>query len=73
MTRQFTAIIERDADVFVAHCPDLDIVSQGATVDEARQNLTEAIELFFETASQSEIRERMNNEFYVTKVEVRVG
>ena len=73
MTRQFIAIIERDADVFVAHCPDLDIVSQGATVDEARQNLTEAIELFFETASQSEIRERMNNEFYVTKVEVRVG
>lgn len=73
MTRQFTAIIERDGNLYVAHCPDLDIASQGATVAEARANLTEAIELFFETAPENEVRERLNSEFYVTKVEVHVG
>ncbi len=73
MTRQFTAIIERDGNLYVAHCPDLDIASQGATVAEARANLTEAIELFFEAAPENEVRERLNNEFYVTKVEVHVG
>ena len=32
MTRQFTAIIERDGNVYVAHCPELDIASQGQSV-----------------------------------------
>ena len=58
MTRQFTAIIERDGDQYVAHCPDLDIASQGTTVAEARANLTEAIELFLETASKTEVTKR---------------
>jgi predicted RNase H-like HicB family nuclease len=73
MIRQFTAIIERDGDQYVAHCPDLDIASQGGTVAEARANLTEAIELFLEAASANEVRDRLNSEFYVTQVEVRVG
>ena len=70
MTRLFTAIIERDGDYYAAHCPDLDIASQGATVAEARANLAEAIELFLETASASEIKQRMHGEIYVTQVEV---
>jgi len=57
--RQFTAIIERDDDWYVALCPELDIASQGESVEEARHNLIEAIELFFEVASPSEIRERI--------------
>ena len=73
MTRQFTAIIERDGEAYVAHCPDLDIASQGGTVAEARANLTEAIELFLESASPEEVRERLNSEFYVTQVEVHIG
>ncbi len=73
MTRQFTAIISRDGNQYVAHCPDLDIASQGGTVAEARTNLTEAIELFLETASAVEVCERLNSELYVTQVEVRVG
>ena len=59
MTRQFTAIIERDGTLYVAHCPDLDIASQGATLAEARANLTEAIELFLEAAWASEINGRL--------------
>lgn len=68
--RQFTAIIERDEDWYVALCPELDIASQGKSVEEARQNLIEAIELFFEVASPSEIRERIHSEVFVTQVGV---
>ena len=73
MTRQLTAIIEREGDAFVALCPEVDIASQGGTVDEARTNLREALELFFETASQTEIDERFHGEVYVTQVEVPIG
>ena len=61
MTRQLTAIIEREGDGYVALCPELDIASQGDSVDEARSNLTEALELFFETASDAEIRHRLHD------------
>ena len=47
MTRQLTAIIEREEGGYVALCPELDIASQGDTVTEARDNLNEALELFF--------------------------
>lgn len=60
--RHFTAIIERDDDWYVALCPELDIASQGQTVEEARDNLVEALQLFLETASPSEIEERMQLE-----------
>lgn len=73
MTRQFTAIIERDGNIYVAHCPELDIASQGQSVAEARSNLTEAIELFLEAATPSEIKQRLRGEVYVTQIEVAVG
>lgn len=72
-THQFTAIIEREADAFVALCPELDIASQGASVEEARANLREAVELFFETADSSEIDRRLHSEIYVTRLEVARG
>lgn len=71
--QQFTAVIERDEDWYVALCPELDIVSQGQSVEEARCNLIEAIELFFETASPSEIRDRTHIEVFVTQVGVAVA
>lgn len=70
--RTLTAVIEREGDWFVAQCPELDIASQGASVEEARQNLTEAIELFLEQASGDEIARRWSSEVYVTTVEVAV-
>ncbi|PAX46602.1 type II toxin-antitoxin system HicB family antitoxin [Brunnivagina elsteri] len=54
--KQFTAIAQREDDWYVALCPELDIASQGKTIEEARDNLVEAVELFFETASASEIK-----------------
>ncbi len=73
MTRKLTAIIEREDDGFVSLCPELDVASQGRTVDEARKNLQEALELFFETASPEEIKDRLHNEVYITQVEIAVG
>jgi len=71
--KQLTVIIEREGDGYVSLCPELDIASQGDTIEEARNNLREAIELFFETASPNEIETRLHEEVYVTQVEVSVG
>lgn len=73
MTRQLTAIIEREGDGYVSLCPELDIASQGNSVSEARDNLREALELFLETASASEIGERLHDEVYVTQLEVAIA
>jgi predicted RNase H-like HicB family nuclease len=73
MNRQFTAVIEREGDGYVSFCPEVDVVSQGATVQEASANLREAVELFFETASEDEISRRLHNEVYITRLEVIVG
>jgi predicted RNase H-like HicB family nuclease len=56
MTRStFTAILEKEGDLYVALCPELDVASQGATVEEATANLKEAVKLFFECADLEEI------------------
>ncbi len=73
MLKQLTAIIEREGDGYVSLCPEVDIASQGDTIEEARENLREALELFFETASPEEIQERLHEEVYVTRVEVAIG
>ena len=70
---QFTGIIEREGDGYASLCPELDIASQGNTVEEARQNLMEAIELFLETADPSEVQNRLRTEVFVTRLEVAVG
>lgn len=73
MTQKLTAIIEKENDGYVALCPELDIASQGDTVEQARDNLKEALELFFETASPEEIKQRLHVDIFVTQVEVAVG
>ena len=71
--RRLTAIIEREDDGFVSLCPELDIASQGTSIEEARTNLVEALTLFFETADDAEISRRMHSEVFVTQIEVPVG
>ena len=70
---KLTAIIEREGDGYVSLCPELDIASQGDNVEQARDNLREALELFFETASKEEIKLRLHGDVFVTQVEVTVG
>lgn len=72
-SRRMTAIIEREDDGFVALCPELDIASQGNSIEEARANLVEALTLFFETALPSEVSRQFQPEVFVTQVEVPVG
>jgi predicted RNase H-like HicB family nuclease len=65
--KQFTAIIEREEDQYVSFCPEPDIASQGNTVEEARQNLKEALDLLLESASPREIKNRLHNEVFITQ------
>jgi predicted RNase H-like HicB family nuclease len=73
MNKQLTAIIEREGDGYISLCPEIDVASQGATVQEASENLREAVELFFETASAAEVQQRLHDEVYITRLEVAVG
>jgi predicted RNase H-like HicB family nuclease len=71
--KNLTAIIEREEDGYVALCPELDIASQGESIEEAHINLTETLELFLEAADPSEIQSRMLEEIFVTRLEEAVG
>jgi len=57
-TTVYTAIIEKERDLYAALCPELDVASPGETIEEARKNLQEAVELFLDTADPSEIEQR---------------
>lgn len=70
---QLTAIIEREGEGYVALCPELDVASQGDSLEEARRNLIEAVELFFETADPTEVKSRLRSEIYITHMEIAVG
>jgi len=73
MRRNVTAIIQSEGDGFVSLCPELDIASQGDTIEQAKDNLREAIDLFFECASLGEVEQRFSSNVFVTQVEVTVG
>lgn len=73
MKRLLTALLTREGNGFVALCPEIEVVSQGATVEEAKANLREAVELFFECASPAEIEERLSSEAYISAMEVEVA
>ena len=73
MTRQLTAVIGREGNGYVSLCPELDIASQGETIEQARENLREALELFFECALPEEVNTRLHEELYITQLEVAVG
>ena len=69
----YTAILEKEGELYVALCPELDVASQGATVEEATANLKEAVELFLECADPAEIKERLHNEVFITRFEATHG
>ena len=73
MIKTYQATVWSEGDLFVAQCLDVDVVSQGTSAEEAITNLREAVELFFETASEQEIRDRLKLGVRVTPIEVAVG
>jgi len=72
-TIHLTALIEKEGDGYVALCPELEIASQGDTVEEARAMVKEAVELFFECASEEEIDRRMGSEWYIVPMECTIA
>jgi len=70
---KLSAIIQRENQGYVSLCPELDVASQGDTVEEARSNLKEALDLFFESAPLKEIQQRLSGEIYVSQIEVAFG
>jgi len=72
-TKHPTAIIEQEGGGYVSLCPEVDVASQGDTVEEALSNLREALELFFDGASTEELRQRVHGDVFITSVEVAVG
>ncbi len=73
MRYKLTALLYKEEDMYVALCPELDIASQGYTIEEAKENLKEALALFFECASKEEIEERLHEDVYVTPIEVAIA
>ena len=71
--KNFTAIIKKENDGYIFLCPELDLASQGTCIEEARNNLQEANELFFEHPSKNEITSRLKNEFFITNMQIEVG
>jgi predicted RNase H-like HicB family nuclease len=69
----FTAVLEKENDMYVALCPELDVASQGKTVEEATANLKEAVELFLESADPAEVNQRLHGDVFVTHFEVARG
>ena len=69
----YTAILEKEGDLYVALCPELDVASQGATVEEATANLKEAVELFLESADPREINQRFHGEVFITRFDAAHG
>jgi predicted RNase H-like HicB family nuclease len=72
-TTAYTAIIDKDGDLYAALCPERDVASQGATVEEAASNLRGAIELFLECADPQEIKRRLRTDVFVTRIEAKHG
>ena len=73
-----TALIHEEklsdgSPVWVAHCPELDIVSQGFSSDEARAMLQEAVEGFLEVASPSEVEARLAEGYTPTVEPLKVA
>ena len=57
MRNEFTAIIEKDVDWYIAYCPEIPGANgQGKTKDEARENLAEAIALILEDRREDGLR-----------------
>lgn len=55
MSKKFTAVITREEKWYVAHCVELGVVSQGKTIEETKENLKEAVELYLESFGEDEL------------------
>ena len=71
--KTFTAWGHREEGGWVALCPELDVASQGDSVEEAEASLREAVEIFLECADEREVSKRLHGETFMSPLEVDVG
>ena len=69
----YTAVLQKEGDWYVALCPELDVASQGPTVEQAIANLKEAVELFLECADPNEVKQRLHREILIARFEATHG
>ncbi len=67
--RQFLVYITKEDDFFIARCPELNVTSQGETLEEAEENIKEAIELYIESFGTEDLSQQVSKP-YLTLVEV---
>ena len=72
-TRSYMAIVEKEGTGYVSLCPELDVSSQGDTVESATANLKEAVELFLECADPAEVKRRHHTQVFITRFEAAHG
>ena len=72
MKKKFTAVINKEENWYVAHCVELDVVSQGKTIEEAQTNLKEAVELYMESFEQDDYP-KSDSEIILYQFEVSVN
>ncbi len=66
--RTFTALLQKEEDMYIAKCPEVGTVSQGATIEEAIANLKEATELYLEEFRIKDISHPILTTFEVAEV-----
>jgi len=66
--KTFTAVLQKDEDMYVAKCPEVGTVSQGKTIEEAIANLKEATELYLEEFPAKENSHPILTTFEVSEV-----
>jgi predicted RNase H-like HicB family nuclease len=71
MFKRFNAVITREEKWYVAHCVELGVVSQGKNIEEAKDNLKEAVELYLESFGTEDIPESQD-EVILYQVEVPI-
>jgi len=71
MSFKGTVIIKKEEDWFVATCLENNVASQGKTIDEATENLKEAIALYYEDETE-EIILPFNEQVYITTIEMAI-
>jgi len=70
MMTNYTVLLEKEKNWFVAHNMDLDITSQGKTIDEALENIKEATELYFEDETPKKTSKTLARQFFLTSIRV---
>ena len=67
MSIKYNVMIQKEENWYVAKCLDNNVASQGKTIEEAMQNLKEALELYAQTEKIEQPKE-----VFITTLEVAI-